>query len=189
MINGAERVRSTTILAVRHNAQAVMVGDGQVTLGNVVMKHDATDSDIETVCEKVRNAGAFAELRRISAGARIRSTGIAAAAGFPVKRGGTFRWGARPEPWTFHFSVSPRITGPTSLAKGALINGKVGAYMAAGWAEATLRTASDAPAALKGVARLGQATTLTVDSKNGIRVSRFWNPIELLEPPPKYRFG
>ncbi|RSM55262.1 tryptophan halogenase [Amycolatopsis sp. WAC 01376] len=39
-----------------------------------------------------------------------------AAAGFPVKRGGTFRWGARPEPWTFHFSVSPRITGPTSFA-------------------------------------------------------------------------
>ncbi|MER6668112.1 tryptophan 7-halogenase [Amycolatopsis japonica] len=39
-----------------------------------------------------------------------------AAAGFPVKRGGTFRWGARPEPWTFSFSVSPRITGPTSFA-------------------------------------------------------------------------
>jgi halogenation protein CepH len=39
-----------------------------------------------------------------------------AAAGFPVKRGGTFRWGARPEPWTFSFSVSPRITGPSSFA-------------------------------------------------------------------------
>jgi halogenation protein CepH len=39
-----------------------------------------------------------------------------AEAGFPVKRGGTFRWGARPEPWTFSFSVSPRITGPTSFA-------------------------------------------------------------------------
>lgn len=39
-----------------------------------------------------------------------------AAAGFPVKRGGTFRWGARPEPWTFSFSVSPRITGATSFA-------------------------------------------------------------------------
>ncbi|UBU14921.1 tryptophan 7-halogenase [Nonomuraea gerenzanensis] len=39
-----------------------------------------------------------------------------AAAGFPVKRGGTFRWGARPEPWTFSFSVSPRITGPTTFA-------------------------------------------------------------------------
>jgi halogenation protein CepH len=38
------------------------------------------------------------------------------AAGFPVKRGGTFRWGARPEPWTFSFSVSPRITGPSSFA-------------------------------------------------------------------------
>lgn len=39
-----------------------------------------------------------------------------AEAGFPVKRGGTFRWGARPEPWTFSFSVSPRITGPSSFA-------------------------------------------------------------------------
>ncbi|GHF54305.1 halogenation protein CepH [Amycolatopsis bartoniae] len=37
-------------------------------------------------------------------------------AGFPVKRGGTFRWGARPEPWTFSFAVSPRITGSTSFA-------------------------------------------------------------------------
>ncbi|MET8626434.1 tryptophan halogenase family protein [Kitasatospora sp. NPDC004669] len=39
-----------------------------------------------------------------------------AAAQFPVKRGGTFRWGARPEPWTFSFAVSPRMTGPTSFA-------------------------------------------------------------------------
>ncbi|OXM68375.1 tryptophan halogenase family protein [Amycolatopsis vastitatis] len=39
-----------------------------------------------------------------------------AAANFPVKRGGTFRWGARPEPWTFSFSVSPRITGPKAFA-------------------------------------------------------------------------
>ncbi|MGW2048374.1 tryptophan 7-halogenase [Streptomyces sp. NPDC001858] len=39
-----------------------------------------------------------------------------AKAGFPVKRGGTFRWGANPEPWTFSFSVSPRMAGPTSTA-------------------------------------------------------------------------
>ncbi|WP_330357969.1 tryptophan 7-halogenase (plasmid) [Streptomyces chartreusis] len=39
-----------------------------------------------------------------------------AKAGFPLKRGGTFRWGARPEPWTFAFSVSPRMAGPTSVA-------------------------------------------------------------------------
>jgi FAD-dependent halogenase len=39
-----------------------------------------------------------------------------AGAGFPVKRGGTFRWGARPEPWTFSFAVSPRMTGGTSFA-------------------------------------------------------------------------
>ncbi|RSN59712.1 tryptophan halogenase [Streptomyces sp. WAC 04229] len=39
-----------------------------------------------------------------------------AAAGFPVKRGGTFRWGARPEPWTFHFGLSARMAGSTSYA-------------------------------------------------------------------------
>src|ERR1700737_5138066 len=33
--------RSTTILAGRHNGKAAIGGDGQVTLGNIVMKHDA----------------------------------------------------------------------------------------------------------------------------------------------------
>lgn len=48
-----------------------------------------------------------------------RLTGAAdelAKAGFPLKRGGTFRWGANPEPWTFEFAVSPRMAGPTSTA-------------------------------------------------------------------------
>src|SRR6478736_3855709 len=35
------RLRSTTILAVRHQGKAALGGDGQVTLGNVVMKADA----------------------------------------------------------------------------------------------------------------------------------------------------
>lgn len=35
------RVRATTILAVRRGAQVAMVGDGQVTVGDVVMKHRA----------------------------------------------------------------------------------------------------------------------------------------------------
>jgi len=39
-----------------------------------------------------------------------------AQAGFPLKRGGTFRWGARPEPWTFSFSISPTLAAPTSFA-------------------------------------------------------------------------
>ena len=34
-------MRATTILALRRNGQVVMVGDGQVTLGDVVMKHRA----------------------------------------------------------------------------------------------------------------------------------------------------
>src|SRR5437667_6858924 len=35
------RLRATTILAVRTSAGAAIGGDGQVTLGNVVMKNDA----------------------------------------------------------------------------------------------------------------------------------------------------
>jgi ATP-dependent HslUV protease subunit HslV len=35
------KVRSTTILAVRHQGQTAIGGDGQVTLGNTVMKNDA----------------------------------------------------------------------------------------------------------------------------------------------------
>jgi ATP-dependent HslUV protease subunit HslV len=35
------RLRSTTILAVRHRGGVAIGGDGQVTLGNVVMKSDA----------------------------------------------------------------------------------------------------------------------------------------------------
>jgi len=36
-----ERTRSTTILAIRRGDQAAMVGDGQVTAGDVVLKHTA----------------------------------------------------------------------------------------------------------------------------------------------------
>jgi ATP-dependent HslUV protease subunit HslV len=35
------KIRSTTILAVRHKGEVVIAGDGQVSLGNTVMKHDA----------------------------------------------------------------------------------------------------------------------------------------------------
>lgn len=35
------RIRSTTILAVRHKGGVALGGDGQVTLGNVIMKSDA----------------------------------------------------------------------------------------------------------------------------------------------------
>jgi ATP-dependent HslUV protease subunit HslV len=38
---GSNRVRSTTILAVRHQGKVVMAGDGQVSLGQTVMKHTA----------------------------------------------------------------------------------------------------------------------------------------------------
>ena len=39
-----------------------------------------------------------------------------AKAGFTPKNGGTFRWGANPEPWTFSFSVSWKIAGATFQA-------------------------------------------------------------------------
>jgi ATP-dependent HslUV protease subunit HslV len=35
------KIRSTTILAIRHKGQVAMAGDGQVSLGNTVMKHHA----------------------------------------------------------------------------------------------------------------------------------------------------
>ncbi len=34
-------VRSTTVIAVRHKGRVVLAADGQVTLGNTVMKHNA----------------------------------------------------------------------------------------------------------------------------------------------------
>ena len=37
-------------------------------------------------------------------------------AGFMLKRGGTFKWGANPEPWTFSFSISQKMAGETSYA-------------------------------------------------------------------------
>lgn len=37
-------------------------------------------------------------------------------AGFVRKRGGTFRWGSNPEPWTFSFSVSPNMKSNASYA-------------------------------------------------------------------------
>src|SRR5207253_3599791 len=39
--DGVPRFHSTTILAVRHQNRVAIGGDGQVTLGNVVMKSDA----------------------------------------------------------------------------------------------------------------------------------------------------
>jgi halogenation protein CepH len=48
-----------------------------------------------------------------------RLTGVAdelAKAGFTKKRGGTLLWGANPQPWTFSFSVSPKLAGETSFA-------------------------------------------------------------------------
>jgi FAD-dependent halogenase len=48
-----------------------------------------------------------------------RLTGVAdalAAAGFVRKRGGTLRWGANPEPWTFAFAVSQKTAGATAFA-------------------------------------------------------------------------
>ena len=39
--NSFTRTRATTILAVRKNGRAVMAGDGQVSIGDTVMKHKA----------------------------------------------------------------------------------------------------------------------------------------------------
>jgi FAD-dependent halogenase len=39
-----------------------------------------------------------------------------AQAGFVRKRGGTYRWGANPDPWTFAFSISPKMAAKSSFA-------------------------------------------------------------------------
>ncbi len=35
------KVRSTTVIALRHRGEVVVAGDGQVTMGNTVIKHEA----------------------------------------------------------------------------------------------------------------------------------------------------
>ena len=35
------KIRSTTIISVRHNGEVALAGDGQVTIGNTIMKHQA----------------------------------------------------------------------------------------------------------------------------------------------------
>src|SRR6266513_2234913 len=40
-IGGSPRIRSTTVLCVRRNGKVVMAGDGQVTLGDHVIKQGA----------------------------------------------------------------------------------------------------------------------------------------------------
>ncbi len=39
--SNSQRIRSTTVLAVRRDGKVVMAGDGQVTLGDHVIKHNA----------------------------------------------------------------------------------------------------------------------------------------------------
>ena len=41
MNSDVPRIRATTILAVRKNGRAVMAGDGQVSIGDTIMKHKA----------------------------------------------------------------------------------------------------------------------------------------------------
>ena len=64
-----EKIRSTTILAVRHNGQVAIGGDGQVTLGDTAVKHDTNKlrrlSDGKVLCGFAGSAAdAFALLER-----------------------------------------------------------------------------------------------------------------------------
>jgi asparagine synthase (glutamine-hydrolysing) len=43
------------------------------------------------------------------------------------------------------------------------------------------RMVSDTPAALRGVARLAQATTVSVSRETGMAMRRYWNPLDVLE--------
>lgn len=46
----------------------------------------------------------------------IGASDAVANAGFTRKRGGTFKWGSSKDPWTFAFSVSPKMAGPTAFS-------------------------------------------------------------------------
>ncbi len=39
--NERQNIRSTTVVAIRHRGKVVVAADGQVTLGNTIMKHNA----------------------------------------------------------------------------------------------------------------------------------------------------
>ncbi len=54
-----ERVRSTTILCVRRDGKVVMAGDGQVTLGQEVLKSSARK------LRRLYNDKIFAGIRRL----------------------------------------------------------------------------------------------------------------------------
>ena len=64
-----QKIRSTTILGIVHNGQATLGGDGQVSLGNTVMKHNALKlrkiSDGKVLCGFAGGtADAFALMER-----------------------------------------------------------------------------------------------------------------------------
>jgi len=64
-----QKIRSTTILGIVHNGQATLGGDGQVSLGNTVMKHNALKlrkiSDGKVLCGFADGtADAFALMER-----------------------------------------------------------------------------------------------------------------------------
>jgi ATP-dependent HslUV protease subunit HslV len=41
MNSAQQKIRATTIIAVRHRGEVALAGDGQVSLGNTIMKHEA----------------------------------------------------------------------------------------------------------------------------------------------------
>ncbi len=40
----SQKIRSTTILGIVHNGIAALGGDGQVSIGNTIMKHNAYEN-------------------------------------------------------------------------------------------------------------------------------------------------
>jgi ATP-dependent HslUV protease subunit HslV len=78
-------IRSTTILSVRRDGQTAIGGDGQVTLGQTAVKHDANKirrvSDGKVLCGFAGSAAdAFALLERFEAKLEMHKTNLRRAA-------------------------------------------------------------------------------------------------------------
>ena len=98
------RLRATTILAVRQKGAVAIGGDGQVTLGNIVMKADA---------HKIRRLHGGEGLTGLSAACLAADAGFASAGAFLRPASRTFKEMCREPPPSW-----PRTGAPIGSCVG-----------------------------------------------------------------------